>query len=113
MRVYRVLLVDQDPQASATVALFGEDQVTLYRQERTMAHVLLKERTIADIIVRAGEIVGDHVCAFDVAASFFKIDLAEAEARRELQGSIRALAESLDAVRSLYDYVIIAVPRRT
>jgi chromosome partitioning protein len=104
---YRVLLVDLDPQASATVALFGEDQVTLYRQERTMAHVLLKERTIADIIVRAGEIVGDHVCAFDVAAS--QIDLAEAEARRE-PGLDSALAESLDAVRSLYDYVIIDAP---
>ena len=37
----RVLLVDMDPQASATAGLLAQRSVDAYREERTVAHVIL------------------------------------------------------------------------
>src|SRR4051794_18238387 len=49
----RVLLLDLDPQATASVALFAGGSVEAYRQERTLAHVILRGRSLADAIIPA------------------------------------------------------------
>jgi chromosome partitioning protein len=104
----RVLLVDMDPQATATIGLLADGAVEAYRQERTMAHVILQGRALQDAILPAGggAAVGRAI-PFDLAASH--IDLAEVDGRRE-PGFDAALRERLDEVRDRYDYIIIDAP---
>ena len=54
----RVLLLDLDPQATASVALLGANTVEVYRLGRTMAHVLLLEHPLQDAILRASQPIG-------------------------------------------------------
>jgi chromosome partitioning protein len=103
----RVLLLDLDPQATASVALLAAGSVEAYRQGRTTAHVVLRERPLAEAIIRAGEPVGDRSAPFDFVASH--IDLAESDGRRE-PGFEVALREALDAVRTRYDHVVLDAP---
>ncbi|MFC7611485.1 AAA family ATPase [Pseudoroseomonas aestuarii] len=51
----RVLLVDLDPQATATVALMAAGSVEAYRQGRTMAQVILRDRPLEEAIFRADD----------------------------------------------------------
>ncbi len=104
---HRVLLVDADPQATATTALFGAGSVELYREERTLAHVLLRGRPLPPAVVDAGRTVGGRTAPFDVVASH--IDLSEVDGRRE-PGFEVALAEVLEPVRSSYDFILIDAP---
>jgi len=104
----RVLLVDMDPQATATVGLLAHGAVEAYRQGRTIAQVILAGRAIQDVIIPAGEeIVPDRALPFDLTASH--IDLAETDGRRE-PGFDAALREALEEVRSRYDYIVIDAP---
>jgi chromosome partitioning protein len=103
----RVLLLDLDPQATASVALFAQGSVEAYRQERTLAHVILRGRPLAEAIVPAGEAVGNRSAPFDFVASH--IELAESDGRRE-PGFEVALREALEPVRSRYDYVVLDAP---
>jgi chromosome partitioning protein len=103
----RVLLLDLDPQATASVALLAAGSVEAYRQGRTTAHVVLRERPLAEAIIRAGEPVGDRSAPFDFVASH--IDLAESDGRRE-PGFEVALREALDSVRTRYDHVVLDAP---
>ncbi|WP_119681500.1 AAA family ATPase [Indioceanicola profundi] len=103
-----VLLVDMDPQATATAGILAGGAVEAYRQGRTMAQVILTGKPIADIIISAGEEIIDG-CAppFDLAGSH--IDLAETDGRRE-PGFDAALREALDEVRGRYDFIVIDAP---
>src|SRR3712207_4710725 len=105
----RVLLLDLDPQATASVALLASDSVAAYRQGRTMAHVILRDRPLAEAIIRAGESAGTggRPVPFDVVPSH--IDLAESDGRREA-GFELALREALEPVRAAYDYVVLDAP---
>jgi chromosome partitioning protein len=103
----RILLLDLDPQATASVALLGANTVEVYRQGRTMAHVLLREQPLQDAILRASQPIGERPLPFDLVASH--IDLAESDGRRE-PGFEVALREALDPVRTDYDYVILDAP---
>jgi chromosome partitioning protein len=104
----RVLLVDMDPQATATIGLLAEGAVEAYRQERTMAHVVLQGRALPEAILAAGaEATIARALPFDLAASH--IDLAEVDGRRE-PGFDAALRERLDEVRDRYDFIIIDAP---
>lgn len=103
----RVLLVDADPQATATSALFGMGSVELYRQQRTLGHVLLRGRELQESIVAAGEAMGDRAASFDAIASH--IELAEADSRKE-PGFEMALSEALESIRPSYDFVLIDAP---
>jgi len=103
----RVLLIDLDPQATASVALLGPGTVDAYRQGRTMAHVLLREHPLPEAIIHAGVQANGHPTAFDLVASH--IDLAESDGRRE-PGFEVALREVLDRVRADYDYIVIDAP---
>lgn len=103
-----VLLVDLDPQATATVGLLAEGAVEAYRQRRTMAQVILADRPLVEAIIPAGmEIVPGRAAPFDLAASH--IDLSETDGRRE-PGFDAALREALDAVRDRYDFIVIDAP---
>lgn len=104
----RVLLVDMDPQATATVGLLADGAMETYRQNRTVAHVILAGRPLAEAIISAGETVaGARSVPFDLAASH--IDLAETDGRRE-PGFDAALREALEEVRGRYDFVVIDAP---
>ena len=102
-----VLLVDMDPQATATTGLLAEGGIEAYRQGRTMAHVILSGRPMADVIVRREEALPGTAVPFDVAASH--IDLAETDGRRE-PGFDAALREVLDSVRTAYDWIVVDAP---
>jgi chromosome partitioning protein len=104
---HRVLLVDADPQATATSALFGLGGVELYRQGRTLAHVLLREQDLRTASVPAGEILQERSAPFDVIPSH--IELAEADGHKEAGFEV-ALGEVLNSVRAFYDFIIIDAP---
>lgn len=104
----RVLLVDLDPQATATVALLAGAAVDAYRQGWTMAHALLHGRPLREVIVTADSAISlSRRLRFDLAPSH--IDLAEVDSKRE-PGLDVALREKLDEVRAEYDYVVIDAP---
>ncbi len=100
----RVLLVDMDPQATATLGMAASRANSLYRDAKTMAHVILRDRPIEEIIIPAD---GAPETACDVASSH--IDLAEADSRRE-PGFEKALSEALEQVRHRYDVIVIDAP---
>ncbi len=104
---HRVLLVDADPQATATAALFGAGSVDFYREERTLAHVLLRGQDLPHAIVSAGSTAAGRAAPFDIIASH--IDLSEVDGRRE-PGFEVALAEVLETVRPSYDFILIDAP---
>jgi len=93
----RTLLIDLDPQATASVALLGGHTVEVYRQGRTMAHVLLRDHPLQDAILRAAEPLGERPLSFDFVASH--IDLAESDGRRE-PGFEVALREAFEPIRT-------------
>jgi chromosome partitioning protein len=104
----RALLVDMDPQATATIGLLAQGAVEAYRREQTMAHIILHGRTPADAILPMGTAAGGaRALPFDFLASH--IDLAEVDGRRE-PGFDAALRERLDEIRDLYDYIVVDAP---
>jgi chromosome partitioning protein len=103
----RVLLLDLDPQATASVALLATGSVDAYREGRTMAHVILRDSPLREALIRAGEPAGDRPAPFDLVASH--IDLAESDGRRE-PGFEVALREALEPVRGDYDHVVLDAP---
>lgn len=103
----RVLLVDMDPQATATVGLLAAAGLEAYRQGRSMAQAILGGRSMSEIIVRRDEGFGGTAAPFDIATSH--IDLAETDGRRE-PGFDAALREALDTVRGRYDWIIVDAP---
>ncbi|MDX2101829.1 MAG: XRE family transcriptional regulator [Alphaproteobacteria bacterium] len=103
----RVLLIDLDPQATATIGLIAEGAVDLHRSRRTMVQAILDNVPLADVIIPAGEAVAGRPCPFALAGSH--IELSETDGRRE-PGFEATLAEALDAVRERYAYVVIDAP---
>lgn len=103
----RVLLIDMDPQATATVALLADAAVEVYRQGRTMAHVILQNRPLAEVILKPDTVTAAVPLPFDLAASH--IELSETDGRRE-PGFDSALREAVDAVRMDYDFIVIDAP---
>ncbi|MBS0984011.1 AAA family ATPase [Gluconobacter japonicus] len=105
---YRVLLIDVDPQASATSALLGMHIVPLYRQGRTLAHALLKDAEIAKCIVKKGIVEGTDV---EIPVDFCPshIDLAEVDIRRE-PGTEGLLKDAIFQVQDEYEFIILDSP---
>jgi chromosome partitioning protein len=107
-RTSRVLLVDMDPQATATAGLLAEASIEAYKQGRTIAHVILGDRPISEVIIKASEPIGESKrIPFDLVGSH--IDLAETDARRE-PGFDISLREVLETCRGLYDHIVIDAP---
>ncbi len=104
----RVLLVDMDPQATATVGLLAGDSVEAFRQGRTMTSVILGSQPMSGIIITAADpVTPARLLPFDLAASH--IDLAETDGRRE-PGFDAILREALEPLRSEYDFIVIDAP---
>jgi chromosome partitioning protein len=104
----RVCLIDMDPQATATMGLLTEGALEAYRQGRTMAHVILGNKPLPEIIVHTGEeFASGRSIPFDLAPSH--IDLSETDGRRE-PGFDVALREALEPCRKDYDFIIIDAP---
>lgn len=104
----RVLLVDMDPQASATVGLLADRAVEAYRGKRTVAHAILHDTPFEQAILAEGtETAVGRGLPFDLVPSH--IDLAEVDGRRE-PGFEAVLRERLDEVRGAYDYIIVDAP---
>ncbi len=104
----RVLLVDMDPQATATVGLLAADSVEAFRQGRTMTSVILGSQLMSGVIITASDpVTPGKPLPFDLAASH--IDLAETDSRRE-PGFDAILREALEPLRTEYDFIVIDAP---
>lgn len=108
----RVLVIDMDPQATATAAVLAGGGVEAYRQGRTTAHVILNGRPLAEAIVHAGDALADtagqgRVIPFDLVASH--IELSDTDGRRE-PGFDAALREAVAPIRSSYDWIVLDAP---
>jgi chromosome partitioning protein len=104
----RVLLIDMDPQATATVGLLAESSIEAYRQGRTMTQVVLAAASLERVILPHTEGLGSHrPLPFDLAASH--IDLSETDSRRE-PGFDVVLREAIEGIRSHYDVIVIDAP---
>ncbi len=104
----RVLMIDLDPQATVTTGLLASAAVDAYRRGRTMAHVILGDTALGDIIIKQGEILADgRAVPFDLAASH--IELSETDGKRE-PGFDVAVREALEPVRGAYDWIVIDAP---
>ncbi|WP_102326166.1 AAA family ATPase [Komagataeibacter saccharivorans] len=105
---YRVLLIDADPQASATSALVGDDIVDIYRNGRTLEASLLKDVAFSEVILPKGtELSSGRCLPFSFAPSH--IDLAEVDIRRE-PGTEGLLREAIGSVKADYDFIVIDSP---
>ena len=104
----RVLLIDLEPQATATTGLLAAGAVEAHRRGRTMARVILGDTPLSDVITPRGEELHDGRCMpFDLAASH--IDLSETDGKRE-PGFDLALREAVQSVRDRYEWIIVDAP---
>lgn len=105
---YKVLLVDADPQASATSAILGPRHLEVYRDGKTLAHALLRDRPISEAIIRAAD-ESDREFAVPVDFCASHIDLAEVDIRRE-PGTEGLLSEALGEIKTQYEFIIVDSP---
>lgn len=99
---HKVLLVDADPQASATIHL-GFNAIDLHRKGRTLDVVLRKEAALSDIVLTVED------TGLDVAPSSIRLAKVEAELQGQATG-IFTLRKALAPLREVYDFVIIDTP---
>jgi chromosome partitioning protein len=95
----RVLLVDTDPQSSATVAL-GFDRAD---DSHSLAGVLISGNPISDIVLKYNRGL------FDVIPANEDLTAVQVALYSEADGRIR-LRKALSALRDLYDFIIIDSP---
>ena len=106
----RVLLVDLDPQGNATTGA-GVDKRAL---EATVYHVLLGERTIADVRIVSPSGGFDLVGANRelAGAEVELVELPERETRLKdaLADAIAQMKNAIDVVAADYDYIVLDCP---
>jgi chromosome partitioning protein len=95
----RVLLIDLDPQGNATMGS-GVDKMAL---TRTVYHVLLEEKNIAEVRI------ADTCGKFDLIPANRELAGAEVELVQELAREWR-LKKALSDVENDYDYILIDCP---
>lgn len=98
----RVLVVDCDPQANASIHL-GIDPHERDVARRTLTHVLFNGIPLGEAVVR----VCDDL--LDVLPSSISLATADAEILKEPNGTL-LLREKLDEVRDAYDFILIDCP---
>jgi len=104
----RVLLVDLDPQATATSGILADAAVDAYRNGKTMVQVILGGARLSGIILPEGEKLSDgRSMPFDLAASH--IELSETDSKRE-PGFDVVLREAIHPIRRQYDWIILDAP---
>ncbi|MEK6727047.1 MAG: AAA family ATPase [Candidatus Omnitrophota bacterium] len=95
----RVLLIDLDPQAHATLGLNIKSDLTIYN---VLSKLTNKKAKLEDIIQNLGE-------NFDIAPSGIILSILEQELAGEI-GRESRLWETLNNFRSNYDYILIDCP---
>lgn len=96
----RVLLVDADPQASATV-MVGLNVYEIEERQAHLNHVLFEDKPVGDVLV--------PVKGFDFLPS--GISLAQGEASLWSQpGAETRLKRVLDPLRARYDFILVDTP---
>ncbi|HYG87156.1 MAG TPA: AAA family ATPase [Azospirillum sp.] len=95
----KVLLIDADPQASATIFL-GQDPRTLEQRKATVYYALMKDRDLREIVIPG---------VFDLVPSSITLAAADTELMAEPFAS-SVLREKIEAARSDYDYMLIDCP---
>ncbi|MCB8878511.1 ParA family protein [Acidisoma silvae] len=103
----RVLLIDLDPQASATDWILGQAGSKLHKDGKSIVHAVLKDKPLSDVIVSSDLDIGSGPRAFDIVGSH--IDLSEADGRRE-PGFEHSLAEAIEVIAIDYDFIIVDAP---
>ena len=94
----KVLLIDMDPQSSATTSL-GINRSLLYA---TIFNVLMSEKNIKESIVELDKVKLDVIPA--------TIELATAEVKINHEARDLVLFEKINEIKSDYDYIIIDCP---
>lgn len=95
----RVLLIDMDPQGNATMGS-GIDKHEL---STSVCDVLLGEKTVQDVLVRAPE------SGYDLLPANGDLTAAEVQLMSKI-GRERQLDLALDSIRDQYDYILIDCP---
>ncbi|MBS0961234.1 ParA family protein [Acetobacter thailandicus] len=103
----RVLLIDMDPQATATAGILATFNADLYNQGKTIAHVILHDKPLEQVIIKAGNLPDGRKLDFDFVSSH--IDLAETDGRRE-PGYDAALREAIEPIQNNYDWIVVDAP---
>lgn len=101
-RGFRVLLVDVDPQANATINL-GIDPLAVEREKRSLAHVLKDEAAIGDVIVTI------ESSGLEVLPSSPSLSVTESEIAADNTGPFD-LRERLVDLKRVYDHIVIDTP---
>ena len=99
---YRVLLVDADPQANATMH-FGFSPVDLQRQGKTIDTVLRDGTSIEGIIATVG------ASGLDLVPSSIRLSKTEAELMARPANNF-ILRKLLAPARAVYDFILIDTP---
>jgi chromosome partitioning protein len=97
----KVLLIDSDPQASATAHL-GIDQAEAHAAGKTLYPVLRQEKPITDVIVPVCEGLFDLVPS-TIALANVDIELAS----DPVNGGPLAMRERLEPLRDIYNAIVI------
>lgn len=104
----RVLFVDLDPQASATVSVLGAARsLEAFRRSKTTRDVLIGETTLSEAVIHKAGGGPEALVPFDFVPSH--ISLSEFDASREI-GAEFALQEALGTVKGEYDWVVMDAP---
>ncbi|OYT29907.1 MAG: chromosome partitioning protein [Thermofilum sp. ex4484_82] len=98
-REKKILIVDFDPQAAATLA-FGFEPLKL---EKTIYHVLIGRENIENIILKT-EVEDLFLAPSNIHLSGAEIELVSMISRETI------LKEKIDAVKNKYDYIFIDTP---
>lgn len=103
----RVLLIDLDPQASATDWLLGINGLNYFKEEKSIYHCLLQDKSILECIINYNENEQLSSLGFNLLTSH--INLSEADSRRE-PGFEHSLAEKLEDIINDYEFILIDAP---
>lgn len=103
----RVLVIDLDPQASASDWVLQGQALECWRNGKSIYHALLKDVPLKDCIIPAAPEGEDGAGIFDMIPSH--IQLAEADGHRE-PGFEYGLSEALATISNDYDFVVIDAP---
>lgn len=100
----RVLLIDADSQANATlhVGFARSDVVAFNREERALYYALVKKRPLGELILET------QYPGLDLVPSAISLANADVElAASPLSGGLDVFKEALDPIRERYDYIVI------
>jgi chromosome partitioning protein len=95
----KVLLIDADPQASATIYL-GKDPRELETRQQTLYYSLLKEKPLTEIVIEGNPAL---------IPSSIMLSAADAELMSEPFSS-SVLKEKVNGLHDVYDFIVIDTP---